>query len=99
MKCCCCKKDLPESEFYNSTLKRGWHICKKCHNKKAYPQIKKYAESLKHLDERDFDRYYGGIRINITNYPREYQIINTSGESFLIKDKDEFVKKLLDILK
>lgn len=98
MKCSVCQKELPESEFYPSVLKRGWHICKKCHNKKTYPHTKKYAESLKGLEKKDFDRYYGGIKINITNYPQAFEIVKTSGEYFLTKDKEEFIKKLLDIL-
>ena len=31
-------------------------------------------------------------------YPQAYEIIKTSGEYFLTKDKEDFIKKLLDIL-
>lgn len=99
MKCIKCQKELPESEFYPSLIKRGWRICKKCHNKKVSPYIKKYSESLKDLEEKDFDRFYGGIKINITNYPQAYEIAKTSGEYYFTRNKEEFIKKLLYILK
>ena len=99
MKCIKCQKELPESEFYPSLIKRGWCICHKCYYKYNLKYAKKYNQSLKELPEKDFDRYYGGIKINITNYPQAYEIVKTSGEYFITKDKEEFIKKLLDILK
>ena len=99
MKCIKCQKELPESEFYPSLIKRGWCICHKCYYKYNLKYAKKYNQSLKELPEKDFDRYYGGIKINITNYPQAFEIVKTSGEYFITKDKEEFIKKLLDILK
>lgn len=98
MICKYCNKDLPESEFFPSIIKRGWCICHKCYYKYNLKYTKKYNQSLKELPEKDFDRYYGGIKINITNYPQAYEIVKTSGEYFITKDKEEFIKKLLDIL-
>lgn len=97
MKCVSCGKELPESEFYQSHIKRHCYICKKCKSQKNKEQyLRTILEEVK-LD--DFDRYYGGIKINITNYPQAFEIIRTNGEYYLTKDKKEFIKKLLDILK
>ena len=97
MKCFCCKKDLPESEFYPSKLKNHDYICKKC----FCEQIKEYQNEciLNETKERDFERFYGGIKINIQNYPQAFEIQKTTGEYYITKSKDEFIKKLLDILK
>ena len=99
MKCIKCQKELPESEFYPSLIKRGWCICHKCYYKYNLKYIKKYNQSLKELSEKDFDRYYGGIKINITNYPQEFEISQTSGEYFRTKNKEEFIEHLLKIIK
>lgn len=99
MKCNYCKEELPESEFYPSLIKRGWCICHKCYYKYNLKYTKKYNQSLKELSEKDFDRYYGGIKINITNYPQEFEISQTSGEYFRTKNKEEFIEHLLKIIK
>ena len=99
-RCTLCHQDLPESDFYPSALKKSQYQCRKCiyehYQKKSN---KKYNESLKQLDEKDFDRYYGGIKINITNYPQEFEISQTSGEYFRTKNKEEFIEHLLKIIK
>lgn len=93
MKCKVCQKELPESEFYQNHQ----YICKKCFCKREKEYRNK--DILNDSDRENFDRYYGGIKINITNYPQAYEIAKTSGEYFITKDKEEFIKKLLDILK
>ena len=97
MICSVCQKDLPESEFYQSHIKRHWYICKKCKSQKNKEQSLKNILTEDKLN--DFDRYYGGIKINITNYPQAYEIVETSGEYYFTRSKEEFIKKLLDILK
>lgn len=96
MKCHRCKEELPESEFSNSRLKFKYPICKKCENTKAKEYRNK--DILSDADDERFDRYYGGINIYITNYPQEYQIIKTTGEHFQTKDKDKFLKKLIEMM-
>ena len=96
MKCIKCQKELPESEFYPSHIKNHMHTCKKCYKVKNIND--KVKSILEEENESNFDRYYGGIKINITNYPQAYEIVKTSGEYYLTKDKEEFIKKLLDIL-
>lgn len=96
MICHRCKEELPESEFSASRLKFKYPICKKCENTKA----KEYRNKniLSDSDKELFERYYGGIKINIQNYPQAFEIQKTTGEYFITKSKDEFIKKLLDIL-
>ena len=92
MRCTVCQKELPESEFYQNHQ----YICKKCFcaREKEY----RNKDILNDSDRENFDRYYGGIKINISNYPQAYEIIKTSGEYFITKNKEEFIKKLLDSL-
>ena len=104
MICTVCHRDLPEGEFYPSSLKRGWHICKKCHNKKTAPSVKKYQASLKTLDDLDFNRFWGGFTIKVLNFARDgeyrYSAKSTDGSICQTNDKGEFVdylKKVFDI--
>jgi Fe-S-cluster containining protein len=97
MKCIKCQKELPESEFYPSHIKNHMHTCKKCLKSRSKDWYVNSA--LREEAEKDFERYYGGIKINITNYPRAYEISKTSGEYYFTRNKEEFIKKLLDILK
>ena len=96
MKCIKCQRELPESEFYPSHIKNHMHTCKNC----LKPKNKEWAMNsiLREEKLKDFDRFYGGIKINITNYPQAFEIVKTSGEYYFTKDKEEFIKKLLDIL-
>jgi protein-arginine kinase activator protein McsA len=96
MKCKVCQKELPEIEFYQSRLKNHQYICKKCFCKREKEYRNK--DILSDSDAEKFDRFYGGIKINITNYPQAFEIVKTSGEYYLTKDKNEFIKKLFDIL-
>jgi hypothetical protein len=97
MKCIKCKKELPESEFYQSHVKNHMHTCKNC----LKPKNKEWRANsvLREECEKNFERFYGGIKINITNYPQAYEIVKTSGEYYFTRSKEEFIKKLLDILK
>lgn len=97
MKCIKCQRELPESEFYPSHIKNYMHTCKKCLRIKSKDW--QVNSVLREEVEKDFDRYYGGIRINITNYPQAYEIVKTSGEYYFTSSKEDFIKKLLDILK
>lgn len=96
MKCIECQKELPESEFYQIRLKNHQYICKKC----CCAREKEYRNKniLSESEREKFDRYFGGIKINITNYPQAFEIVKTSGYYFTTKNKEEFIKKLLDIL-
>ena len=96
MRCTVCKKELPESDFYPSRLKNHQHICKKCFcaREKEY----RSKDILNDSDRERFERYYGGIKINIQNYPQTFEIVKTTGEYFITRSKEEFIKKLLDIL-
>lgn len=90
MKCNYCKEELPESAFYPSFVRKHWHICRNCI---------KARKALEGQDAVDFERFYGGIRINIVNYPQEFEISQTSGEYFRTKNKEEFIEHLLKIIK
>jgi hypothetical protein len=101
MKCIKCRKELPESEFYQSDIKNHTHICKEC--KKTVN--KKWLENKVIKDEcaNNFNLFYGGYEIRILNFAREneYKFIIKGTDGYFTKtnDKEEFIKKLLDILK
>ena len=104
MKCSLCKKDLPESEFYPSILKKGLRHCKKCMYKHYGKKSNyKYQKSLKELPEGDFDLYYGGYNIRVLNYtrPGEYRfVINaTRGKTYKTNDFKDFMAILCHELK
>ena len=65
-RCTLCKKDLPETDFYPSFIKKHQYQCKKCsYDKYAKKSIKKYANSLKKIPEKEFDFFCGGYTIKI----------------------------------
>lgn len=104
VECSLCHKDLPESEFYPSTLRKGLRHCKKCcYERWGKKNVKKYTESIKELPEQDLNRYYGGIRISILNFTKKgeykYHINSTEGFSLETNDKEEFIEHLLKIIK
>lgn len=103
-RCTLCHQDLPESDFYPSALKKGQYQCRKCtyehYQKKSN---KKYSESLKQLDEIDFDRFYGGFNIKVLNYPRpneyKYVIMPTRGKTYVTNSLEDFMGYLWEELK
>lgn len=103
VECSLCHKELPETEFYPSTLRKGLRHCKKCcYERWGKKNNKKYSESVKNLPEQDFNRYYGGIRISILNFTRKgdykYHINSTDGFSLKTNSKEEFLSTLESIL-
>lgn len=106
IRCGHCKRELPESEFYPSHLKRGQHTCKKCHNawsvayQKKYPQILKKQEER--IEETAFDNLFGGYTVVILNSIRpgehKYIIKNTNGYLLSTNNVQEFRKKLNEII-
>lgn len=103
VKCTLCGKDLPESEFSPSFLKRKQFQCKKCvyerYGKKAQ---KKYFDSLDELAEKVFDAYYGGYVIKILNFAKpnefKYIITSTKGDSLYTNNKQEFIEYINRII-
>lgn len=101
--CSLCKKELPKSEFYPSNLKKRLYHCKKCiyehYGKKAK---KKYEDSIKKFDEKQFNNFYGGYTITILNYVREnefkYIIKGTDGYFLQTNDSEEFKVKLNELV-
>lgn len=95
--CSICKRELPDSAFYPTYLKRYQYQCKECQQKKN----KKYQEEIKELDNNDFNRFYGGYIVAILNHirPREYKytIKGTNGYMVQTNDLDYFKKKLNEI--
>lgn len=99
--CTICHRELPDTEFYPSLLKKYDYKCKKCHQKRC----KDYNNSIKNFVEEDFNRYYGGFNIKILNFarPNEYKfIIESTKETarpFYTNDLKEFMDKLWEELK
>lgn len=103
IKCTLCNQELPECEFYPSDLKKGLHHCKKCRYQRwTKKSTKKYVESLKKLQEIDFNRHLGGYTVSIINYVRpnehRYTIKGTNGVLIQTNDVQTFKTKLNEIL-
>lgn len=103
VRCTLCHKDLPESAFYPSALKRHQHQCKKCsYDMYGKKHNQKYADNIKKLPEREFDVFYGGYTIKILNYVRgtecKYNIISTKGNTFSTNDGNDFIEKIKKIV-
>lgn len=111
--CTHCKKELPESDFYNSNLKRGWRCCKKCCNQIAYKNNKTYKirkkenkirkkEKQEIAKERTFDGLFSGYNFIILNYVKkgEFKYIIKSTDGFFLQTNDlkAFKLKLSEIL-
>lgn len=102
VECSLCHKELPESEFYPSTLRKGLRHCKKCcYERWGKKNVKKYTESIKELPEQDLNRYYGGYSISIINFVRKgeykYIIKSTNGDIFQTNCKADFLFKINEI--
>ena len=102
VECSLCHKELPESEFYPSTLKKGLRHCKKCSYERWYKKNnKKYVDSVKKLEEEDVNRYYGGYTVSIINFVRKgeykYIIKSTNGDIFQTNCKADFLLKINEI--
>lgn len=96
--CTICHKELPDSDFYPTSLKHSLYQCKKCANAKH----KKYMREVKELEDKDFDRYYGGYVVAILNHarPKEYKytIKGTNGYMIQTNDSDYFRKKFDEVV-
>lgn len=100
--CLHCNKNLPESSFYESSLKRGWRICKKCQNAKTKEATKRYLarkkDERKHAGERTFEGLFGGYTIIILNHVKtgefRYSIKGTDGDFLQTNDLKVFKDKL-----
>lgn len=103
MICTLCKRDLPETEFFPSFLRRKQHQCRKCcyekYNKKAQ---KKYMDSIKKYPEKDFETFFGGYTITILNYSKksEYRYTIKSTKSILLQtnDTEQFMAEVSKII-
>lgn len=104
--CIRCNQSLPESGFYTSSLKRGWHICKKCQNKTTYATTKRWL-TKKRLEqtqagERTFENLFGGYTIIILNSVKKeeyrYSIKGTNGFFLQTNDLKVFKAELCMIL-
>lgn len=97
-KCTICKKDLPDSDFYQPDLKRYHYQCKGCSRKKN----SQYKEEVRDLPNVDFNRVWGGYKILVFNYAREtefkYHIIGTDGYLIQTNDINLFKNALKEIL-
>ena len=102
--CTLCHRELPETDFYPSALKKGQHHCKKCCYKHYLKKAnQKYQKSLEELPDILFDNLYGGYNIKVLNHARpneyKYTISPTRGEVFKTNNLDAFMDKLWEELK
>lgn len=97
--CHVCGRVLPDFEFYKCKKER---ICKECYKLREYKRI--YKKEL--LDEQaqkfDFNKMNGGYVIRILNHTKPFEhkfnIQSTEGEVWATDDKEQFLKKLNELL-
>lgn len=102
IKCRVCKKDLPESDFYASSLKKNDHICRKCHKEYSILKQKQYRCEEEAFKERDFQKkcqVVGGWKIIFLNYVKKgeyrFQAQNTDGRNYMTNDPIE-IRSILE---
>lgn len=105
-KCRVCKRELPDSAFHKSSLAVYNYICKECKNKQSKEYYYKYyhkddiAEQKK--NEENFEHALGGYVIRILNHTKpfehKYIIQPTEGEAWVTDDKEQFLKKLNELI-
>jgi len=107
IKCRVCNKDLPECEYFPSSVKRKDHICKKCHMKNSLLLQKKRRDREKVISEIKFQKnfcdIFGGWKIFYLNYAKRgeyrFQAYNTDGRSYMTNDSIEIQCALEEIFK
>lgn len=102
-KCTICHKELPDSEFYPSQLKKHNYQCKKCsYEKYGKKGIQKYFAEIKELPNKNFDSFCGGYIVAILNYVKKneykYTIKGTNGIMIQTNDVDYFRKKFDEVI-
>lgn len=103
MICTICKRDLPESDFYPSFIRRKQHQCRKCsYEKWGKKAQKKYTDSIKEYPDREFENICGGYVITILNYSKpsesRYAIKSTNGEIFTTNSSEKFMEEIKMII-
>lgn len=95
--CSLCKRELPDSEFYPTALKRYQYQCKECTHKRN----NNYNAEIRDLPDKDFNRFYGGYVVAILNHVRknEYKYTIKGTDGFMIQTNDiEYFRKKFDEL-
>lgn len=111
-RCPCCKKELPESDFWkNAHAADGLQsYCKRCHAMMTTKQYKAKVirQGLQNMVSAFYDNQEDyavkGVRVNVLNHVKKgenrYNIQNlNTGEFFATQDKEKFFIKLENILK
>lgn len=96
--CTICHRELPDSKFHKSDLKRYHYQCIKCSREKN----NKYTAEVRDLPNEEFDRFYGGYTVAILNHVRpneyKYTIKGTDGLMIQTNDIDYFRKKFEEVI-
>ena len=94
-----CKRELPESDFYEGNLKRGYVFCKDCCKEWGKESKKRYIEkrkSIKNYKETcDFNKIMGGYVLTMLYQPKENEFKYCLHES--INNNDFFTNSADDI--
>ena len=103
MICTICKRDLPESEFYPSFIRRKQYQCRKCaYEKWGKKAQKKYTDSIKEYPDKEFENICGGYTITILNYSKTYEnkytIKSTKGTIFETNSPEQFLQEISRII-
>lgn len=105
IKCIHCDKEFPETEYYPSILRRHYHICKKCYNKKVMQYVRAYQKRIRNKKKEpniNPDKYVGGINIRILNHTKKgeykFNILSTDGISFQTNNKKELLKEITSLV-
>lgn len=102
--CYVCNRDLPDTEFHKSRVARHNFICKECENRRqrGYHHNAQIKAQTEKANEVNFEHALGGYVIRILNHTKPFEhkfnIQSTSGESFTTDSKEQFLKKLNELI-
>lgn len=101
-KCRVCKRELPDPAFHKSSLAVYNYICKECKNKQNKEHYYKDRIIEQKRNEENFEHALGGYVIRILNHTKPFEhrfnIQPTEGEAWVTDDKEQFWKKLREII-
>lgn len=108
IECHSCHRELPESAYSPSGLKRGYIFCRDCCKKWNRESKKRYLEKRRqtknYKETMDFDKYFGGYVISMLYNPKygefRYSIHSTKTNlTFFLNESTELEKYFFKALK
>lgn len=100
--CHVCGRVLPDFEFYKGRIKRGNFICKECEKRRNNDYYHKDSITTQKKNKANFEHALGGYVIRILNHTKPFEhrfnIQPTEGEAWVTDDKEQFLKRLNELI-